>query len=188
MARDSLPVLLAVAGYVFTYWHTRVNSQRLKRIERVSDQIKLLYGPLLATVTASKKAFEAMIRQNSPDGRMETFIQRVSMDPHGREADAYRLWMREVLQPLNEQAANALFENADLLETDEVEPLLLQLIAHMSANKVILKSWEQGGTDMGKLPITYPDALLTYIKAEYSRLKTIQAKLLGFPRHPSSKL
>jgi hypothetical protein len=51
----------------------------------------------LACITASKKAFEAMIRQNSPDGKTETFIQRLRTEPTGKEADAYRLWMQEVL-------------------------------------------------------------------------------------------
>jgi hypothetical protein len=27
-------------GYAFTYWHTKKNNQRLKRIDRVSDQVK----------------------------------------------------------------------------------------------------------------------------------------------------
>lgn len=59
-------------------------------------QVRLLYGPLLATVTASKKAFEAMIRQNSRDGRAETFISAVYRDANSKEAQAYRLWLKEV--------------------------------------------------------------------------------------------
>ena len=42
----------------------------------------------------------------------------------------------QVLQPLNEKAAKVLTENSDLLETDDMEPLLLQLIAHVYANRV----------------------------------------------------
>lgn len=47
--------------------------------------------------------------------------------------------MEEVLQPLNEKAANTVVEHADALESSSMEPLLLQLVAHVSAYKVILK-------------------------------------------------
>mmetsp|Transcript_2545 Transcript_2545/g.7227 ORF Transcript_2545/g.7227 Transcript_2545/m.7227 type:complete len:193 (+) Transcript_2545:180-758(+) len=188
LSKENVPLLLALAGYAFTYWHTKASDTRLKRIERVSDQVKLLYGPLLAAVTASKKAFEAMIRLHSPDGSPETFIQTARSQPGSKEAQAYRLWMTEVLQPLNEKAAKVLSENTDLLETDDVEPLLLHLISHVASNRVILKGWQAGDMDTRKLPITYPDGLLAYVQGEYSRLKAIQAKLIGVPHGRRSKL
>lgn len=50
-----------------------------------------------------------------------------------------RHWMKTVLQPLNEKAAKIITEHADLLEGSSVEPLLLQLVAHVSAYRVILE-------------------------------------------------
>ena len=47
--------------------------------------------------------------------------------------------MKTVLQPLNEKAAKIVTEHADLLEGSSVEPLLLQLVAHVSAYRVILE-------------------------------------------------
>ena len=49
--------------------------------------------------------------------------------------------MKTVLQPLNEKAAKIVTEHADLLEGSSVEPLLLQLVAHVSAYRVILERW-----------------------------------------------
>ena len=46
--------------------------------------------------------------------------------------------MRTVLQPLNEKAKDIIVNHSDLLESHSVEPLLLQLVAHVSAYKVIL--------------------------------------------------
>ena len=46
--------------------------------------------------------------------------------------------MKAVLQPLNEKAAEIITKHVDLLESASVEPLLLQLVAHMSAYRVIL--------------------------------------------------
>lgn len=50
-----------------------------------------------------------------------------------------RQWMKEVLQPLNEKAADIIVRHADLLQSAQMEPLLLQLVAHVSAYRVILK-------------------------------------------------
>lgn len=52
-----------------------------------------------------------------------------------------RQWMKEVLQPLNEKAADIIVRHADLLQSAQMEPLLLQLVAHVSAYRVILKRW-----------------------------------------------
>jgi hypothetical protein len=46
--------------------------------------------------------------------------------------------MRDVLQPLNEKAAEIVVKHADMLQSDRMEPLLLQLVAHVSAYRVIL--------------------------------------------------
>ncbi len=47
--------------------------------------------------------------------------------------------MIKVLQPLNEKAAAVVTDNIDLLEGSTSEPLLLQLVAHVHANRVILE-------------------------------------------------
>ena len=46
--------------------------------------------------------------------------------------------MRDVLQPLNEKAAEIVVKHADMLQSNRMEPLLLQLVAHVSAYRVIL--------------------------------------------------
>jgi hypothetical protein len=51
--------------------------------------------------------------------------------------------MKEVLQPLNEKAADIIVRHADLLQSAQMEPLLLQLVAHVSAYRVILKRCTQ---------------------------------------------
>jgi len=53
-------------------------------------QVRNLYGPLLACVTASKSAFEAMCRQHSPDGTPKTFIDAIRSNPGGTEGKTYR--------------------------------------------------------------------------------------------------
>ncbi len=47
--------------------------------------------------------------------------------------------MKAVLQPLNEKAKDIIVKHADLLQSSQMEPLLLQLVAHVSAYQVILQ-------------------------------------------------
>jgi hypothetical protein len=53
-------------------------------------QLREFYGPLLASVTATKSAYDAMVRQHSADGSARGFQAAVRADPHGQEAKAYR--------------------------------------------------------------------------------------------------
>jgi hypothetical protein len=53
-------------------------------------QVKELYGPLLAVVTASKSAFDAMVKQHSPDRTMKSFISAAQTTPESKEGQTYR--------------------------------------------------------------------------------------------------
>jgi hypothetical protein len=155
-----------------------VTEERKARIERCNAQVRDLYGPLLATVNATRAAYAAMVRQASPDGTAGGFVAAARARPEGREGHVYRTWMRDVLQPLNERAAAIVVDHADLLEEAAMPPALLQLVAHVSANRVVLARWEAG--DIGEQSaITYPDALHAWVAAEFAGVKARQAALLG---------
>ncbi|CAK0785547.1 hypothetical protein CVIRNUC_008757 [Coccomyxa viridis] len=180
-------VLAALGGYFFTYYNTRITEERKAQIERINEQVRNLYGPLLACVTASKSAFDAMCRQHSPDGSSKTFIDAIRSDPGSREGHIYRQWMRAVLQPLNEKAKDIIVKHADLLQSTHMEPLLLQLVAHVSAYQVILQRWEEGHIEEWSA-ISYPNELHTYVTTEFQRVKQRQADLLGIKDGIRSKL
>ncbi len=74
-------------------------------------QLGNLYGPLLACVTASACAYDAMIRQHSSDGTRASFVRAIQQDPHGPAGIAYRHWMRVVFQPLNQRASAIIEEH-----------------------------------------------------------------------------
>lgn len=57
--------------------------------------------------------------------------------------------MTEVLQPLNEKAADIITEHIDLLESSRIEPQLLQLVAHVCSVRVILERCAGGGGGAG---------------------------------------
>jgi hypothetical protein len=51
--------------------------ERKARIERVNAQLRNFYGPLLAAVSATKSAYDALITQHSPDGSQGAFQDAV---------------------------------------------------------------------------------------------------------------
>ncbi len=63
-----------------------------------APQVRLLYGPLLACVTASKSAFTAMVRQHG-NGDIETFVRAARSNPEGREGQIYRCEPGRVILP-----------------------------------------------------------------------------------------
>lgn len=67
-----------------------MGKEREAQIDRVNEQVKDLYGPLLSCVTASKSAFDAMIGQHSPDGTKAGFVRAIRENPDSAEAVAYR--------------------------------------------------------------------------------------------------
>ncbi|EFN59926.1 hypothetical protein CHLNCDRAFT_49364 [Chlorella variabilis] len=156
MLRSGTVLLPAFLGWLFTYYNSKKTDERKAQIDRINDQVRLLYGPLLACVHASRSAYAAMVRQHSPDGTVHGFVQAVQAHPEGAEGEAYRRWMRVVLQPLNERAADTVVNHVDLLRTPYIDPLLLQLVAHVSANKVILRRWEEGSVREWSA-ISYPN-------------------------------
>ena len=56
--------------------------------------------------------------------------------------------------------------------------LLLQLVAHVSANRVVLSRWAQGESGAASA-IAYPDALPEWASAQFRGIKARQALLLG---------
>lgn len=179
-------IVPAFLGWLFTYYNSKKTDERKAQIERINDQVRLLYGPLLACVHASRSAYAAMVRQHSPDGTVQGFVQALQASPEGPVGEAYRRWMKVVLQPLNEKAADVIVNHVDLLRTPYIDPLLLQLVAHVSANKVILRRWEEGSVREWSA-ISYPNQLLDYITAEFKRIKRKQAELLGIAKQGGSQ-
>eukprot|EP01025_Chloroclados_australasicus_P058748 TRINITY_DN7406_c0_g1_i3.p2 TRINITY_DN7406_c0_g1~~TRINITY_DN7406_c0_g1_i3.p2 ORF type:complete len:142 (-),score=0.57 TRINITY_DN7406_c0_g1_i3:406-831(-) len=119
-----------------------------------------------------------MIQQHSPDNSISGLYKAIQQNSLGKEGQAYRQWIQGVLQPLNEKAADIIFKHTDLLDSSEMEPVLLKLIAHVMTLKVVISRWKMGDTETWSV-ISYPDDILPYISKEFGRIKQKQAQLLG---------
>jgi len=89
--------------------------------------------------------------------------------------------MKSVLQPLNERAADIIINHLNLLESANIDPVLLQFVAHVSSYRVILKRWEEGATAEWSA-VSYPDKLPQYVEREFKKIKRKQADLLGIKK------
>lgn len=176
-------LLPAVAGYLFTFYNTKKTDERKAQIDRINEQVKDLYGPLLACISASKTSYDAMIRQHSPDGTVSSFVGAIQENPKGEQGHAYRHWIKTVLMPLNQKAADVIINNLNLLESATIPASMLQFVAHVSSLKVVIQQWDQGYLGE-RSQIPYPDDLMELVSADFKRIKKKQQDLLGM----SSKL
>lgn len=86
--------------------------------------------------------------------------------------------MMNVLQPLNEQAADVIVKRIDLLQSDHMSPHLLKLVSHVAANRVVISRWKAGDVSAHSA-IPYPDEVVGYVRRQFAKMKRIQAQLLG---------
>ena len=115
---------------------------------------------------------------HSPDGSKAGFFLAKTQNPNSEQGKAYRMWTKQVFMPLNERVARLIVDRSDLIVGDKFEPLLLQLVAHVSAMRVMVKRWEEG--DLTAITsIGYPDEIHNWIEHAFANLKATQAKFLA---------
>jgi hypothetical protein len=186
-----------------------VNLEKRKaELNFVSDQIRLLYGPLTVLCETRKAAFNAMMdgreRKISSDGVRHFFDgSKLAAD----ELRQWRLWRTEVLTPLVVQMETAILANGHLIEGTKMPPSFLLLMAHVASYKAVIKNWEyivQNDKDAGTLMIdeqvegsdgdydprvphtgviNFPEEFRTDVAAAYQRLKIKQADLIRITQH-----
>jgi hypothetical protein len=171
-------ILLALLGYIVTYSNNLRLDRRKDRIMRLNEQLSNLYGPLFALIRANRRAWEAFRRDVRP-GLGEDFWGTDS-PPTPEEAAAWRLWIEEVLLPVNQKMEQVIVNHADLLEEQEIPDCLLDVCAHADSYKPLLRRWQEGDYEMNFTPIPFPvRALLEYTETAYTHLKEEQLKLLS---------
>ncbi|MDR5757119.1 hypothetical protein [Caballeronia sp. LZ035] len=116
----------------------------------VSEQIRLLYGPLTALCETRAASFIALMQKNAP-GRQYYF------DGNPRTPEdlrVWRLWRNVVFMPLILQMEQALLLNSHLVSKDNFPQSHIDFLTHVAAYKVIVREWadivardEAEGTD-----------------------------------------
>ncbi len=169
-------VVSGVAGFLAKGLYDLVVARRKDRLDRLNQQLKLLYGPLYALNQSGSLAWKAFRQRVRPGG---SFF-RDGDPPTAHELEAWRTWMQTVFRPLHDVMLSALTKNADLLIEAEFPLSLQRFCAHVAAYKVVFERWSKGDFSENVSVIDYPTAeLAQYLETSFRRLKAAQARLLG---------
>lgn len=175
----SISILLALLGYLYTWFSSRRSSQQKAQLERVNLQLSNLYGPLFALVESSDISWRAFRSKHQPNSR---YFSKVK-PPAEKDIEAWRLWMKTVFMPINSQMYDIVQDNAELLIESEMPKCLLLLLAHVASFKAVIKKWKQNDFSEHESLVVYPsEELIDYVNSSYKSLKREQSKLIGLLR------
>ncbi|MBQ0827386.1 hypothetical protein [Streptomyces tagetis] len=153
-------------------------SQRKARIDRVSSQLKDLYGPLLVLTETNEKAWTEYCR---------SYILPIGVGPaefplSELEEARWRTWVEAVFAPTAQKIREIITARGDLIIGGEMPPVVLEFCAHAATYDALLANWD--GADPSKSTlIRHPGrSFLTYVRESYGSLKAEQATLLKAAR------
>jgi hypothetical protein len=169
-------VLSGIVGFIAKGVYDLWSGRRKDKLERVNQQLKLLYGPLYALNQASSLAWAAFRSRTRPGG---SFFG-ANPPPSEEELEAWRRWMLTVFQPIHDEMLSIITRNADLLiESDFPKPLQL-FCAHVAAYKVVFERWSNNDFAEHTSVINYPtEEMAAYLEDSFKHLKSEQARWLG---------
>jgi hypothetical protein len=180
VATLGVPATVAVGGLVATYVNNLRLARRRDRLDRVNSQLSGLYGPLLALVSTSTRAWEVFRSRYRTDVRS---YWDQNEPPTPDEEEAWRLWIVEVFMPLNARMEELVITKADLLDSTAMPQCLLDLVAHVASFRAVTAAWAKGDRTINKAPLNFPRAsVIEYAENVFAKLKAEQQELLGLLR------
>lgn len=172
----SVTIFLAIVGYAFKYLHDASVTRRKDRLDRINLQLRHLYGPLYSIKQASDIAYRAFRSRYRPG---KHFFD-MNPPPTELEFSARRLWILEVLMPMNLKMEKIIIENGDLIIENTMPKCLMDFCAHVASYKVVVRKWNESDfTENLALSLFPRGAFDKYIEDSYEFLKSEQAGLLG---------
>lgn len=176
-------VLAASGSLLFAHWSNRKQRAYEARLARRNEQLAILYGPMLALTKADDAVWSAFVAQNPVDGNL---VPGADVSPDWRSN--WERWIRVVFMPANRRVVGLIESRSDLLEGDEMPPVLLDLCAHVAGWEVTLKQWEEGDYSNLLSIIDHPGpALSRYVADTFQSLKADQRNLLQLSTVPGRR-
>lgn len=167
-------ILVAVLAAVLSYNQTRRLNRAQARLARLNAQLEELYGPLYATLEASRIAYEKLLDRLRP-GQTSLFDEH-SAPPTEEELHALRQWIMVVSHPRASQAYEIIISKAHLLVEGEMPECLLQFLAHKGGYDVLLQRWANGDFSEHLSVVRHPgEPLFAYLSQSFNKLMQHQA-------------
>jgi hypothetical protein len=181
----TLPIILAVTGYVYTWTQERSDAQYKAQLERTNMQLREFYGPLYALVEAEEQSFQQFLRQTRPEVGMAFWT--TENPPNKEQQEAWRRWINEVTMPNYLLMESIIQTRSDLLIEDEMPTPIIRLSAHIAGYKPVVDAWKKGDFSRNLSFFIFPQDVRTYLEHSYRGLKKKQKKLLGVIEGGSNK-
>jgi hypothetical protein len=181
-------VLIAVIPAVLAFAFSVIDDHRKAKLDFVNLQIEKLYGPLYSLTQANTAVWDNFKQNNWPANRVSYFPTSGDKDAATIETLRWRLWIKNVFQPMNLQIEKAIIENYELLAGEKTPPSFRDMLAHIESYKAIIAAWDQedrkGGTISTKTElntdINWPEHLNKCVQDSYEFLKARQSVLKNF--------
>jgi hypothetical protein len=169
-------ILSGVIGFLAKSLYDLWLARRKDKLERLNQQLKLLYGPLYALNQANNLAWGAFRSRVRPGG---SFF-RAEPPPSPQELAQWRYWMLTVFRPIHEEMLSIVTKNADLLIEDDLANSLQIFCAHVAAYKVVFERWSRDDFSEHASVVDYPTKeMAEYLGESFRRLEAQQGRLLG---------
>jgi len=170
-----IPVLLALSGYLFTYFYGSKLEQRKNRLERINGQLDEFYGPLLATVQSNQQAWESFLAKH--DNNADFYKKKNNPTPE--QVTEFHDWMETVFMPNNEEINDIIVNNTSLLIENEMPKVILELLAHIMEFRINFKARKEPHYEVAESVSKYPGKdLLDYCVKSFKKLKTEQIRII----------
>jgi len=174
-----ISVLLALGGYLFTYFYGKRQEQRKNRLERINLQLDNCYGPLLAIVQSNQQAWENFLAKHDDN---PNFYKKEHNPTPGQVAEFHN-WMRTVFMPNNEKLHRIIVNNTSLLLEDKIPDVLLGLMAHIMEFRINFSGRKDEHSEVAESRSKYPgQPLLKYCEKSFRELKTEQICIIKMGR------
>jgi hypothetical protein len=171
-----IAVIPAALGYIASY----VDGIRKDRLAFTNDQIEKLYGPLHALAEYNDTTWKQFVASGrAPDWK----------NPSKEQITFWRVWMQNVLQPMNVQIEQTIIAHPQLVVGDKLPTVFHTIIAHTESYKALISTWKQD--DIAKpeaytsksantIDPPYPGNFNLCIRPIYNALKKRQEALQNF--------
>ena len=170
-----VPVALAIAGFLFTYFHNKRLISRKAELDRVNRQLSDLYGPLYALSIVGDESWKEF-RKRYRVGTGAFFNPKYPIE--AEDVKAWKHWMKTVFMPKNLEMYEVVTNHTDLIVEDEMPKVIVDLLTHIAVYNAVLENWESGNEKYMTSTNNFPK-ISEYASDHFKALKKEQAILLG---------
>ncbi len=165
----TLTIILAFAGYLVTFFSTRMLARRQDKLRLVDRRLNEFYGPLYVASEAGNIAYRSLLKKQ---GKTQS---EPILDSEMKE---WVLWMTTIFMPLNDVREKIIIEKAYLIVEEQMPQCLLDFVTHVVGYKAVLSKWAEGDYSERRSTIGWPPEFDIYVRQSYQALKAEQTSLL----------